>query len=372
MTSSPEFNCNFIDGAYLEIKGDEQDEFIVECNDLDDPEFTLSSEIKGNQWVRTPHRYFIRWKISVFDKKSKALLYQESFDCKGQRVYIAFESNALGDTLAWFPAVEEFRLKHGCKLICSTFINGLFKDQYPEIEFVEPGETVHDLYAMYCLGWCYKEDGGYDYSKNVQEFKEQPLGQSAYDILGIDFAEIKPRLKSVPLPRPLDKPYICIGFHTTTQAKYWNNPTGWEEVVRFLRFKGYSVVSLSREGKEHMGNKLPKGVKCLPEGSLDVIINYLRHAKLYIGLGSGLSWLAWAVGCKTCLISGFSYPYSEMQDCIRIFPEGDIVCTGCFNRHRLDQEAWLWCPDHKDTSRMFECTRQITGRQVIGAITPYL
>lgn len=371
MLSNPEFTCHFVDGAYLEIKGHEDDAFIVECNDLDDPELTLSCEIKGNQWIRTPHRYFIRWQISVFNKNTDDLLFRQRYDCAGKRVYIAFESNALGDTLAWFPAVEEFRLKHGCRLICSTFINGLFRDQYPDIEFVEPGETVHDLYAMYRLGWCYKEDGEFDYSKNVQEFKEQPLGQSAYDILGIDFKEIKPRLKPVSLPRPIDKPYVCIGFHTTTQAKYWNNPKGWDEVVRFLRFKNYSVVSLSREGKEHMGNKLPKGVKYLEAGSLDLVVNYLQHAKLYIGLGSGLSWLSWAVGCKTCLISGFSYPYSEMQDCIRIFPEGN-VCTGCFNRHRLDQDNWRWCPDHHGTARMFECTRHISGRQVIQAITPYV
>lgn len=371
MNPNLEFNCNFIDGAYFEIKGHEQDEFIVECNDLDDPDFTLACEIKGNQWVRTPHRYFIRWKISVFNKKTSALLYQQHYDCKGQRVYVAFESNALGDTLAWFPAVDEFRKKHGCRMVCSTFINDLFKDQYPDIEFVEPGETVPDLYAMYRLGWCYKENGEYDYSKNVQEFKEQPLGQSAYDILGLDFAEIRPKLKSPPLPRPVDKPYVCIGFHSTMQAKYWNNPTGWDEVVRFLRFKGYSIISLSREGKQYMGNSLPKGVKCLPDGSLDIIIHYLRHAKLFIGLGSGLSWLSWAVGCKTCIISGFSYPYSEMQDCIRVSPKNGI-CTGCFNRHRLDQDAWMWCPDHLDTPRMFECTREITGRQVIGAITPYL
>ncbi|MBM4206715.1 MAG: hypothetical protein FJ190_01440 [Gammaproteobacteria bacterium] len=204
MRSNPEFTCHFVDGAYLEIKGHEDDAFIVECNDLDDPELTLSCEIKGNQWIRTPHRYFIRWQISVFNKNTDDLLFRQRYDCAGKRVYIAFESNALGDTLAWFPAVEEFRLKHGCRLICSTFINGLFRDQYPDIEFVEPRETVHNLYAMYRLGWCYKEDGEFDYSKNVQEFKKQPLGQSAYDILGIDFKEIKPRLKPVSLPRPID------------------------------------------------------------------------------------------------------------------------------------------------------------------------
>jgi hypothetical protein len=60
-----------------------------------------------------------------------------------------------------------------------------------------------------------------------------------------------------------------------------------------------------------------------------------------------------------------------MQDCIRIIPPG-AACTGCFNRYRLDAGDWNWCPDQKNTPRMFECTRRITGRQVIAAITPYL
>lgn len=371
MTDSPEFFCNFIDGAYLEIKGRDQDEYIVDCASMDDPELALKCEITANQWVRTPHRYFIRWQVSVFDKKSSRLLFREKYDNRGKRVYIALESNALGDTLSWFPAVEEFRKKQGCRVICSTFYNGLFKEQYPCIEFVEPGEIVHDIYAQYRLGWFYKEDGECDYSKNVQDFKQQSVGQSAYDILGLEYTEIKPQIKSADLPRPLDKPYVCIGFHATAQAKYWNNPKGWDDVVRFLRYKGYRVVLLSREGKEHMGNKAPKGVNCIPHGSLDIVVNYLRHADMFIGMGSGLSWLSWAVGCRTCLISGFSYPYSEMRDCIRIFPEGE-VCAGCFNRNRLDQDDWDWCPDHKDTSRMYECTRRITGRQVIEAISPYL
>lgn len=371
MTNNPEFFCNFIDGAYLQIKGECQDTYLVEITSLDDPKLALMCEITAGQWVRTPHRYFIRWRISVFDKPDKRLLFRHDYDNKGKRVYIALESSALGDTLAWFPAVEDFRKNHDCRVICSSFFNGLFIDQYPYIEFVEPGEIVHDIYAQYRLGWFYTEDGECDYSKNVQDFKEQPVGKSAYDILGLEYTEIKPRIKSVELPRPLDKPYVCIGFHATAQAKYWNNPRGWDDVVRFLRYRGYSVVLLSREGKEHMGNKTPKGIKYLPEGSLDIVINYLHHAKMFIGMGSGLSWLSWATGCRTCLISGFSYPYSEMRDCIRIFPEGE-VCSGCFNRHRMDQGDWNWCPDYKNTTRMFECTRLITGRQVIEAISPYL
>lgn len=371
LADSPEFFCHFIDGAYVEVIGRPEIGYVVEFTCADDPEFSLSCEVIGKQWVRTPHRYFQRWHINVYEKNSGLLVFQERYDCKGKRVYIALESRALGDSLAWFPAVEKFQKLHGCHVVCSTFFNALFKGQYPDIEFVEPGESVGDLYALYRLGWYYTEENGPDYRQNVHDFKLQPVAQSAYDILGLDYVETKPRIVLPDLPSPLDKPYVCIGFHATAQAKYWNNPKGWDEVVQFLRYKGYKVLLLSREGKEYMGNKIPKGVKAIPSGELDTVINYLRHAKMFIGIGSGLSWLSWAIGCQTCLVSGFSYPYSEMAGCIRIFPEAP-VCTGCFNRHKLDQDDWLWCPDQKDARNKFECTRQISGRQVIAAITPYL
>ena len=35
---------------------------------------------------------------------------------KGKVVYIIFQSKGLGDTLAWFPYVEEFRKKYNCKV----------------------------------------------------------------------------------------------------------------------------------------------------------------------------------------------------------------------------------------------------------------
>lgn len=371
METAQMLHCNFIDGAYLEVAGEGRERYRVLIEDLDDPALAMQCELASGGWVRTPHRYFVRWRVDVYRQRDNELVYRHVFDCTGKRVYIAFESGSLGDTLAWLPAVEAFRKRHGCRVICSTFLNRLFKDNYPDIEFIEPGETAHDLYAMYRIGLFYKEDGAYDYGKNPSDFREQPLAQPAFDILGLPFREIKPLIKIPDLPSPLDKPYVCIGLHATCQAKYWNNPKGWDEVVRFLRYKGYTVVLLSKEGKGHMGNSVPQGVKYLEEGPLETVINYLRHAKMFIGVGSGLSWLAWASGCKTCLISGFSYPYTEMQDCIRIFPDGN-VCSGCFNRYRLDASDWHWCPDHRGTPRRFECTRRISGRQVIEAISPFV
>ncbi len=35
--------------------------------------------------------------------------------------------------------------------------------------------------------------------------------------------------------RPIAEPYVCIAVQSTTQAKYWNNPAGWREIVRSSR-----------------------------------------------------------------------------------------------------------------------------------------
>jgi autotransporter strand-loop-strand O-heptosyltransferase len=362
---------SFVDGAFVEILGNLNEDYRVEFIDSATNEIIHQGEIKNNQWIRTSRIYFTKWRIKIFRKRDKALVFSHLYNCKQQAVYIAVESRSLGDTLAWFPAIEEFRVKHDCLMICSTFLNDLFQTKYPNIEFIEPGLNVSNLYAMYRIGWYYDNNGRIDYQKNVRNFREQPLAETACDILGLKYSEIRPQLKDVNMPSPISRKYVCIAVHSTAQAKYWNNETGWDEVIGFLQNKGYQAVLLSKEGMDYMGNKVRKGVIQIPEGPIEQIINYLKHAQLFIGVGSGLSWLSWAVGCQTCLISGFSYPYTEMQECIRI-SHNNSLCSGCFNRYKLDPSDWNWCPDHKNTPRMFECTKTITGQKVISAIRDFL
>lgn len=364
-------NFGFVDGAFVEITGDVDEDYLVQFIDTRTSEIVHQAEIKNNHWVRTARQYFTPWKINVFRLKDRHLLFTHSYDCQQKRVYIAFESKALGDTLAWFQLVEDFQRQHGCELICSTFMNGLFKDQYPNIQFVEPSETVHNLYAMYRIGWFYLSKGEIDFNRNVSNFRLQPLGESAADILGLPYRPVRPRVNAPDLGSPIVDDYVCIAVHSTAQAKYWNNPTGWTELVAYLRQRGYQVVLLSSEGLSYMGNQAPADVIQLPPGNISVIANYLRHAKLFVGIGSGLSWLSWAMGCKTCVISGFSYPYTEVEDMIRIAANPD-GCSGCFNRYVLDASDWQWCPDHKNTPRMFECTRNISAQEVIAKLSAHL
>ncbi len=363
----------FSGGAYFEIIGPQHEGYHVRFIDRCTDEILHEETIPHNALSRTALRYFKPWTIAVTRASDQALVFLHHYDARDRRVYIAMASRSLGDTLAWMPAVAEFRRIQGCHVICSTFLNRLFIEAYPEIEFVEPGATVHNLYAMYEVGLFYTQDGRLDGQRNPLDFRRQPLAKAAYDILGLPYRERRPRLALPMSVAPIAEPYVCIAVHATAQAKYWNNPSGWPEIVEFLKNRGFRVLLLSREGHEYMGNLAPELAEWIPEGPIETIIRYLQHTRLFIGVGSGLSWLAWAVGCPTCLISGFSEPYTEPAGCLRIFPEGVGICTGCFNQYRLDPTDWLWCPVHADQDeRRFECTRTITSTQVIESITSLL
>jgi len=358
----PTFNINFIDGPFVEIKHSSYKDHKVSFINKNDNFIEYSSNIGNNCWVKTNKKYFVDWKITVEDENGN-LIHDYDLNFENEKVYIALDSKSLGDTLAWFPYIEEFRKKHKCKIICSTFHNSMFKPYYPQFEFIKPGEVAYGIKAMYTIGWFYEGDNGenINHFKNPHDFKSQFMQKTASDILGLEFEEVKPIITN---KKPLKKKQIAIAIHSTTQAKYWNNPTGWQEVVDWCKDKGYEVKLLSREGDGYMGNNHPKGIKIHPEGPLDLVMDELLQSEAFIGIGSGLSWLSWALNVPTVLISGFSKDYTEPASCYRITaPEGK--CNGCFNTHRLDAGDWNWCPVHKGTDRQFECSKSITSEMVI-------
>ena len=95
----------------------------------------------------------------------------------------------------------------------------------------------------------------------------------------------------------------------------------------------------------------------------------IKHSEFFIGLGSGLSWLSWALNKWVIMIHGFTKPWYEFQDkCVHV--HNDKVCTGCWHvDYVLNlKEDWEMCPEHKGTDRHFECSKEIDPPMVFGAI----
>ena len=352
---------HYVTQPYFEVRGTTENKLKIKYYD-DNNNISYQNDLSINSWVKLNKEYFIKWRTTV--EEDGEIIYDETLNLEDKRVYISFGSKSLGDTLAWMPYVEEFRKKHNCILIVSTFLNYLFVDQYPNIEFVGPGDIISNIHAQYRLGWFYNEDGSVNYNMTPNDYKTQPLQKTATDILGLEYKEIRPLLN---LPNTPKKKKVGIGFHSTAQAKYWNNPEGWQKVVDYLISLGYECMIYSKEGDGYMNNNYPKGVTIYKGGNLQEVINDLFECEFFIGLGSGLSWLAWACKLPVVLISGFSEKWAETTlDTYRIINEN--VCHGCFNSERLDAGDWDWCPLHKNTDRMFECTKRISSDMVVKEI----
>ena len=299
---------------------------------------------------------------------------------KGKVVYIIFQSKGLGDTLAWFPYVEEFRKKYNCKVklfLPRQEMIPLLKDNYSHIEFLLEDDYMA-FYDNFNKDLCFKlpfHDGIITYKIGFSWDGRQyiPLQQSATEILGLSFTEKRPNLVFRNYGRPIKEKYVCIGVHSGgPQLKYWNYPNGWDYVVRYLNHKGYKVLDIDLEedqSEDGYINKLPKGVIKSQGKSLDERINELKHSEFFIGLGSGLSWLAWTLNKKVIMIHGMTKPWYEFQDkCVHV--HNDEVCNGCWHRDEtlLLKKEWNLCPDHKGTDREFECSKEIDPPMVFSAI----
>ena len=375
ITRENAISYNFIQGAKVEITGNVPATYKVEFIDQDTGVMEYVTQIETNQWSKSTKEYFINWLINVY--KDGLLLFQHRYNATNRRVLIYIDSWALGDTLAWFPMIEEFRKKHSCHVIASTYHNDLFKKEYPEIEFVKPGTEVNDIYAQYTIGFFYKERQAM-YDRCPISCRTRPLQDTGSAVLGILPAEIKPKISVPTYNTNVEGKYVVIAPHASSHAKYWNNPGAWQIVVDHVVSLGYKVVMITKEklGDSIHDSKLYGTLQNVQDktGELpleDRIVD-IKGASLFIGLGSGLSWLSWALYVKTILISGFSYPYTEFQDCIRIGTTEPYTCTGCFNRDWLDPGDWNWCPEHKETNRQFECTKVIRPETVIAEIDKIL
>lgn len=321
-------------------------------------------------YLRSSRRSFVLFGLEVF--KNGRPVFAHDYNAAGRDVLIDMSLGALGDHLAWMGQVERFRQKHGCRLTCIMRgpLIDLLAAAYPEIRMVSKEQCEKEgFYAAYKVAVFYNDDAGYF---QPCDYRQVGLCATAAWILGLPPQEIRPAIPSVSDVRPIEKPYVCIAVQASGQAKYWNNPRGWREVVTFLKQAGYEVICIDKLPENGSGltwTTVPNGVRDeTGDRPLAERAWWLHHAEFFIGLSSGLAWLAWAVKCRVVMISGFTEMFNEFQTPWRVINKN--VCNGCANDVRLkfDSSDFFWCPRHKGTSRQFECTRMITAHQVISHI----
>ena len=351
-------NHHFVDGAFIEITGNSTSAFHVEF--FVDEKLVYEDSIQSNSWVRLNKKYYAEYDVKVTEikadrQKPSKLIFNKVFDLRGKRVMISFESSSLGDTLAWLPYCDEFQKKHECILFVSTFKNFLFEGQYPNINFIEPAEIVNNLHAKYDLGWFY------DDNKEPVLPNTIPLQQTATNILGLSFTEIKPKLNFTPKMdvKKTNKSYVCIATDSTAGCKEWDIEN-WQYIVDWLIGEHYDVVNVSLDSKYKL-----KGVFQPSNLSLESTMQIIHYSEFFIGLSSGLSWLAWSLNKHVYMIANFTKSNHEFQsDCTRFL--NATICHGCWNNKnfKFDKSDWNWCPINKGYDKQFECQKNISPTSV--------
>lgn len=321
--------------------------------------YWTQSVYKG-MWARYSQDWFADWEIRIVEKHTNRLLYTLKADLTQFGVQI--DSGSLGDTLSWMGQMERvLEERDHERLAVRCHKPWLFdKEEYGRrhIDLVNFEEGWPENWQ--CLG-VYQEAGNPSpRTKHPRDWRTIPLGAIAADQLGIPYLERRPIMKPELYQRaPGSKtPSVCIATHSTAQAKYWNRPGGWQALADRFNAIGWQVYHVSKEAADL------KGVEHITD--IVEVAQQMRASGKFIGISSGLSWLAWALDIEVCLISGFTWEFVEMEDCIRIINKS--VCSGCWSWSTFDRGDWNWCPQHKGTPKHFECTKTITDQQVWDAL----
>jgi autotransporter strand-loop-strand O-heptosyltransferase len=364
-------HISYTNGPKVEILGPVSKKYKVKFIDTNNGHTVYEGDIGNNMWTMASIKYFVKWKTELYEVVGEnwtTLIESQELNLKDKKVKIVLDTQSLGDLMAYIGSVDEFQKKHECDLTCVVFqeeLMQLFSKSYENIKFIKQNGSNDDFYATYIIG--YFDQNNWQ-GNAPSDPKKISLTFVAQGILGLPPIEIKPKLKfSSNLKKPNSK-YVCIGTHSTAQSKYWNNPEGWNKVVKYIKSKGYEVWDIDRYNSFGNGvnmNYIPNGVvDKTGDFSLEQRMAQLEHAEFFIGLGSGLSWLAWAVGKPVVLISGFSMEFAEFNTPYRVINKN--VCHGCWNDPSctFDKGDWRWCPRKKD----FECTKQIYAEDVIKMI----
>ncbi len=408
-------NNNYKDGFKVLIEpyvNGENDLYGIKIFDTKHNELTYQANISPGFFVTTEKTYHIPWRVEIFDLNTNELIFEYNLDLKNKTILVVLDSSSLGDNITWFPQIERFRKLKNCKVICWTTdkYTYLWKENYPEIEFITGDFNVkaHTKYTLDWNGWSHdsqteerRNDKTFNDKHSPVDYQKVHLAEGPANILDIDFKLKRPIINLSKYTRNIQERYVCINTMSTAQSKFWNYGyekgkerdfgLGWQLVIYYLNSIGYKVVVINRDtiygyggaeyDKRQMWNehRFTQVIdKTGREYELEDRISDLKYADFFIGLNSGMSWLAWMV--KTPVISIVNLqppellvPNDKTISRSRLHDYNENICSDCCAKgNPFKRDQWFFCPEHYNTEREFECSTTITPKMVIKKIKEFI
>lgn len=381
---NPKITVSYCDGCHIQIICPNHRTYNIVITDGQNEILNvLTNESLTSYDPHSINFKFIKYNVKVYFENE--LIFSDEMNLDEKKVKLNFDSHALGDCIAWMAQVDRFQKLHNCELYVSCAFKDLFKNVYPNMTFSDatpnpdrgsdtiiPGlknTSCKNFFCFYSPCKCYYASFDLGFYSRMPSLRGVTLSKVASDMLGMDYQEESPKIWVKDSKRVHQRPYVCIGVQSTAQYKYWNNKIGWQEVADYLNSIGYDVLCIDKNdhfGKDGYINSAPiRVINKTGDFPLQERITDLLHCDFFIGLGSGLSWLAWSLEKPVVMISGFSNPDSEFSNPYRVFNSN--VCNSCWNDISVpnhSQNGWSYCPRNKN----WECSTEITSDMVIEKI----
>lgn len=356
-TGIADLRLDFNFGLRLEVP---EGDYFIRISDSESGRLYFAGQV-SSQCLISMEKYYIPWQVEVI--RSGELVFAHQLDVTGQLVYLHL-GDALGDMLAVMPYVLAFQKRYRCRIVCQWQENfsSLFAACFPHIPMVRAFPA--ECYAAFVLGIF--QDAPI---LSPVDARSVPLPQMGGILLNLPVNPPKLRLSAAKLlPDVPQTPYVCIAAQATGVKKCWHYPQGWDILTAKLQEGGYRVLCIDGNRELRQGEyavRIPKGAEDFT-GRRPLVerLALLEGAACFIGVSSGLAWLAQAAGTPVVLISGFTLPGNEFFTPYRVI--NYQVCHGCHNDLRVDGRSL--CPYHQGTVRELECSREITAAQVWRAV----
>ena len=309
---------DFNDGARIALP-DAKSPWRVRLSDLDTGNILYDTTIAAGR-VSSAKRYYVRARIEVWQGGASVLTHDYSAD--GRDVLIQFPVGTLGDTMGWFPYAVKFKELHGCRLTCA--MSGEDHPAVPRrlsghhLRHPRGGQARALLRDLLALGLFFDDK---DFIQQPTDFRHVGLHRTAGYILGVDPTEAPPRIALADDSRPIAEPYVCIA-RAEHDAEQILEQSGRLARDRAVSESGTATASSASTrsrctARASSGTRSPTAPRTRPAtGRWQERARWLKHAEFFVGLSSGLSWLAWAVGAPVVMISGFTHPDQRVRDAV--------------------------------------------------------
>ena len=356
-----EYRLYYDSGLRLSVQDIDHRQWRAEFWDGSDLVYS-TGELEQGFWYTPSRRWWTDWTVRIYVDNQ---LHEETqWTLEGQDLTVEFGSSSLGDTLSFMGQMHSVKQRHAIdRLYVKCHKPWLFDwAKYNEIGIYQLNWDQKSTEHRTTVGVYYTMEEPWNRNEHKYDWRQVPLGKIAADRLDLEYIEQRPHLapEFTEAKHQTDRAHIVIATQSTAQAKYWNNPTGWHELSQWCNDNEIDVYHASKEGNP------PLGAIQLPE-ALEEVAAYINTARAFVGISSGLSWFAWALGCHVVMISGFTDEYVEFEDkCTRVINKQ--TCHGCWGWDTFDRGDWNWCPAWKGTHRQFECSKTITAEHVIETV----